>query len=77
MLSLDAIDPIAKEPSLVDKAFSSRSAETNGQRVARVLRDAYHVVATAHEEMRKSQAQAYYAKAPQQPGPIQASRGRS
>jgi uncharacterized protein (DUF2342 family) len=52
-LSQDSIDPIAKEPSLINEVFSARNAETKGQRITRVLRNAYDEVVKAHDEMRE------------------------
>jgi hypothetical protein len=58
-LSQDVIGPISKNPSLVDKAVSSRNAETNDQRIARVLRDAYDEVVKARDEMRELQTRSH------------------
>lgn len=58
-LSQDAIDPIAKKHSLIDKPFSARNAETNGERIARVLRDTYDKVVKARDEMRELQTRSH------------------
>lgn len=57
-LSLDIIDPIAENPSLINVPCSSGSTETNGQRIERVLKDAYERWIEAHDNMRNAQADA-------------------
>jgi hypothetical protein len=61
-LSLDKIDPIAGNPSLINVPCSSGATETNGQRIERVLKDAYERWIEAHAEMRKSQSDAHDAR---------------
>jgi hypothetical protein len=61
-LSLDDIDPIARDPSLIDVPCSSGAPETNGQRIERVLKDVYERWIEAHGKMRKSQSDAHDAK---------------
>jgi hypothetical protein len=61
-LSLDTIDPIAGNPSLIDEPCWPGCTETNGQQVERVLEDAYENWIEAHAEMRKSQSDAHKAK---------------
>lgn len=58
-LSQDSIDPIAKEPSLINEVFSARNAETKGQRITRVLRDTYVKVVKARDEMRELQTRSH------------------
>jgi hypothetical protein len=50
-LSIDFLDSIAKNPSLINEPSVSSLAETNGQRITRVLKDACIEVITAHVAM--------------------------
>jgi len=61
-LSLDTIDPIAGNPSLIDEPCSSRAPETNGQRIERVLKDAYDRWIEDHDGMRRAQSKAHNAR---------------
>jgi hypothetical protein len=61
-LSLDTIDPIARTPSLINEPCSSRAPETNGQRIERVLEDAYDRWIEAHDGMRRAQSKAHNAR---------------
>jgi hypothetical protein len=61
-LSLNTIDPIVGNPSLIDEPCSSRAPETNGQRIERVLKDAYDRWIEAHDGMRRAQSKAHNAK---------------
>lgn len=55
MLSLDDIDPILNDPSSIGKPWSSSSAETKAQRIARTLKEAYDEFMGAYDEMYKNQ----------------------
>jgi hypothetical protein len=58
-LSLDAIDPVSVDPSLVDKQYPpSAISETYGERIERVLGNAYDYYIEAHVEMRQKQGDA-------------------
>jgi hypothetical protein len=65
-LSEDVILPISKNPSFIDEAFSPLNAETGGQRVTRVLRDAYDEVVKICDRMRKLQVNAYTSLSPKE-----------
>jgi len=61
-LSIDYIDPIVGDPSFIDKAYSSNAAETNGQRIERVLETAYSEFIEVVNASRKAQLDAHTVK---------------